>query len=61
MGSPRKDAHLGDRIDVGETAATQPNESRRIQTLFEIFQSIGHRMPLIADRGDVQHLAIGHD
>ena len=61
VGAAGKDADLGDDVDVGETASSQSNEFRRIEPLFEIFQAIGDRVPLVANRRDVQQLAVCHD
>ena len=44
---PGIDADLGDQIDVGERAAAQPDEPRRIEPLLEILQPVGDRVPLV--------------
>ena len=41
MRAARHDVHLGDQVDVGERAATEPDEACRIEALLQVLQPIG--------------------
>jgi hypothetical protein len=57
----RHDIHFGDQVDVREGAASEPDEARRIQPGFKVFQAIGNRIPLVLGRRQVEQLAFGDD
>jgi hypothetical protein len=50
----RHDVHLDDQVDVGERAAPETDEPRRIEPRVQILQPAGDRVPLVFERRQIQ-------
>src|ERR1019366_3017369 len=55
------DADLGDEIHVSQGASPQSDETRRIEPLLQIFQTVADRVALVSRRGDVEQLTLRHN
>jgi hypothetical protein len=55
------DVHLRDQVHVRQCPAPQPDESRRIEAAFQVFETICNRVPHIPNGGDVEQFTVRHD
>ena len=61
VGATRHRAHPLEELDIGDRSAGKADESRRIQSRFEIVEPVVDRELLVPDRRQFEQLSVGDD